>query len=160
PVGGETAHRDLEEALPGPFTFSGRDRQRLDHVGIVAGQQAFPNELKISLDSSIRTDKAGGMTTTATPPNADERIARLSTASVRKVLEPEELFDWDSLGEGHVIGDELLTTSGLDLDLPPETKARLSREEVAAMLEMGIRFEAVLNAGFALRIAESQDVSD
>lgn len=28
------------------------------------------------------------------------------------------------------------------------------------MLEMGIRFEAVLNAGFALRIAESNDVSD
>jgi predicted metal-dependent hydrolase len=28
------------------------------------------------------------------------------------------------------------------------------------MLEMGIRFEAVLNAGFALRIAETQDVSD
>jgi predicted metal-dependent hydrolase len=100
------------------------------------------------------------MTTTTTPPAADERIARLSTASVRKVLEPEELFDWDSLGEGQVIGDELLTTSGLDLDLPPETKARLSREEVAAMLEMGIRFEAVLNAGFALRIAESKDVSD
>jgi hypothetical protein len=31
---------------------------------------------------------------------------------------------------------------------------------VAAMLQMGIRFEAVLNAGFALRIAESNDVSD
>jgi predicted metal-dependent hydrolase len=98
--------------------------------------------------------------TTTTLPAADERIARLSTASVRKVLEPEELFDWNSLGEGQVIGDELLTTSGLDLELPPETKARLSREEVAAMVQMGIRFEAVLNAGFALRIAETQDVSD
>ena len=29
------------------------------------------------------------MTTTTNPPAADERIARLSTASVRKVLEPE-----------------------------------------------------------------------
>jgi hypothetical protein len=94
------------------------------------------------------------------PPAADDRIARLSTASVRKVLEPEELFDWDSLGRGQVIGDELLTTSGLDLDLSADTKARLSREEVAAMLQMGIRFEAVLNAGFALRIAETQDVTD
>ena len=100
------------------------------------------------------------MTTTMTPPAADDRIARLSTASVRKVLEPEELFDWDSLGKGQVIGDELLTTSGLDLDLSADTKARLSREEVAAMLQMGIRFEAVLNAGFALRIAETQDVTD
>ena len=60
------------------------------------------------------------MTTTTHPPAADERIARLSTASVRKVLEPEELFDWASLGEGQVIGDELLTTSGLDLDLEPD----------------------------------------
>ena len=100
------------------------------------------------------------MTTTMKPPAADDRIARLSTASVRKVLEPEELFDWDSLGQGQVIGDELLTTSGLDLDLSADTKARLSREEVSAMLQMGIRFEAVLNAGFALRIAETQDVTD
>jgi P-aminobenzoate N-oxygenase AurF len=99
-------------------------------------------------------------TNTATPSSADERITRLSTASVRKVLEPEDLFDWESLGAGQVIGDELLTTSGLDVHLPPETKARLSREEVAAMLQMGIRFEAVLNAGFALRIAETQDVTD
>jgi len=100
------------------------------------------------------------MTTTTASPNAEDRVARLSTASVRKVLEPEELFDWASLGEGQVIGDELLSTSGLDLELAPDTKARLSREEVAAMLQMGIRFEAVLNAGFALRIAEADDIAD
>ena len=100
------------------------------------------------------------MTTTTAPTPTDERITRLSTASVRKVLEPEELFDWSSLGRGQVIGDELLTTRGLDLDLAPDVKARLSREEVAAMLQMGIRFEAVLNAGFALRIAETEDVTD
>ncbi|MGI8796029.1 MAG: diiron oxygenase [Acidimicrobiia bacterium] len=99
-------------------------------------------------------------TPTTTPRTASDRIGRLSTASVRKVLEPEELFDWSSLGAGQVIGDELLTTRGLDLDLDAETKARLSREEVAAMLEMGIRFEAVLNSGFALQIAECRDVSD
>jgi para-aminobenzoate N-oxygenase AurF len=98
------------------------------------------------------------MTATITP--AAERITRLSTASVRKVLEPEELFDWESLGTGQVIGDELLTTRGLDLDLSPQTKARLSREEVAAMLQMGIRFEAVLNSGFALQIAEAENISD
>lgn len=100
------------------------------------------------------------MTTTTAPTPTDERITRLSTASVRKVLEPEELFDWSSLGPGQVIGDELLTTRGLDLDLAPDVKARLSREEVVAMLQMGIRFEAVLNAGFALRIAETEDVTD
>src|SRR5689334_3540385 len=161
PVGGEAAHRDLEEAPAGPLALPGRHGQLRGHIRIVAGQDHYPNELKVSLDSSIRTDKAGGMTTTMKSPAATaDRIARLSTASVRKVLEPEELFDWDSLGRGQVIGDELLTTSGLDLDLPADTKARLSREEVAAMLQMGIRFEAVLNAGFALRIAETQDVTD
>ena len=60
------------------------------------------------------------MTTTTAPPTPDDRVARLSTASVRKVLEPEELFDWSSLGRDQVIGDELLTTRGLDLDLPPD----------------------------------------
>ena len=99
------------------------------------------------------------MTTTAEP-TADDRVARLSTASVRKVLEPEELFDWTSLGRGQVIGDELLTTSGIDVELDAPTKTRLSREEAASMLQMGIRFEAVLNAGFALRIAEAPDVAD
>src|SRR5207253_11169160 len=148
------------EALAGSLALPGRHGQRHSHSGIVAGQGGCSNELKVSLDSSIQTDKAGVMTTTMKPPAADDRIARLSTASVRKVLEPEELFDWDSLGRGQVIGDELLTTSGLDLDLSADTKARLSREGVAAMLQMGIRFEAVLNAGFALRIAETQDVTE
>jgi hypothetical protein len=91
------------------------------------------------------------VTTERTP---EDRIDRLSTASVRKVLEPEELFEWGSLGDGQIIGDELLSVSGLDLDLTPEQKARLSREEVAARLRMGIRFEAVLNAGFALQVTE------
>ena len=92
--------------------------------------------------------------------SSDTRIDRLSTASVRKVLEPEELFDWASLGSGQVIGDELLSVRGLDLELDAATRARLSREEVAAMLEMGIRFEAVLNAGFALQIAERRMTTD
>jgi predicted metal-dependent hydrolase len=98
------------------------------------------------------------VTTTTLGP--DTRIDRLSTASVRKVLEPEELFDWSTLGSGQVIGDELLSIRGLHLDLDATTRARLSREEVAAMLEMGIRFEAVLNAGFALQIAETRRVAD
>ena len=98
------------------------------------------------------------MTTTTVLP--EDRISRLSTASVRRVLEPEELFDWSSLGSGQVIADELLTTDGLDLDLDADTRARLSREEVAAMLQMGIRFEAILNSGFALQIAERRDVAD
>src|SRR5215211_1885414 len=97
------------------------------------------------------------MTSTLLP---EERVERLSTASTRRVLEPEELFDWDSMGSGQIIPDELLTVHGLDLDLTPEQKARLSREEVAAMLGTGIRFEAALMAGFSLQITEADDLAD
>ncbi|MGH8985759.1 MAG: diiron oxygenase [Acidimicrobiia bacterium] len=97
---------------------------------------------------------------TTTTVLSEDRIARLSTASVRRVLEPEELFDWSSMESGQVIADELLTTAGLDLDLDADTRARLSREEVASMLQLGIRFEAILNSGFALQIAETHDVAD
>jgi hypothetical protein len=97
------------------------------------------------------------MTSTLLP---EERVERLSTASTRRVLEPEELFDWDSLGDGQIIADELLSTHGLGLDLDPEQKARLSREEVAAMLGTGIRFEAALMAGFSLQITEADDLAD
>jgi len=74
---------------------------------------------------------------------ADQRITKLSTASLRRVLEPEELFDW-RLGDGQVIPDELLSIHGLDVPLSSSQRAQLAREEVAAMLAMGIRFESVL----------------
>jgi hypothetical protein len=101
--------------------------------------------------------KDDGMTSTLLP---EERVERLSTASTRRVLEPEELFDWSSLGDGQIIADELLSTHGLGLDLTPEQKVRLSREEVAAMLGTGIRFEAALMAGFSLQITEAKDLAD
>jgi hypothetical protein len=97
------------------------------------------------------------MTSTLLP---EERVERLSTASTRRVLEPEELFDWSSLSDGQIIADELLSTHGLGLELTPEQKARLSREEVAAMLGTGIRFEAALMAGFSLQITEADDLAD
>lgn len=91
---------------------------------------------------------------------ATTKVERLNAASVRRVLEPEEMFDWSSLGSGQIVADELLTTVGLDLDLTAEQKARLSREEVAAMLSTGIRFEAALMAGFSLEIATADDLVD
>jgi hypothetical protein len=97
------------------------------------------------------------MTSTLLP---EERVERLSTASTRRVLEPEELFDWDSMRDGQIIPDELLSVHGLGLELTPEQKARLSREEVAAMLGTGIRFEAALMAGFSLQITEADDLAD
>src|ERR671914_2742269 len=97
------------------------------------------------------------MTSTLLP---EERVERLSPASTRRVLEPEELFDWDSMGDGQIIPDELLSVHGLGLDLTPEQKVRLSREEVAAMLGTGIRFEAALMAGFSLQITAADDLAD
>ena len=99
------------------------------------------------------------MTTLLTAPEI-AKVERLNTASVRRVLEPEELFDWPSLGSGQIIPDELLSVAGLDLDLTSEQKATLSREEVASMLTIGIHFEAALMAGFSLQIANTGDVGD
>jgi hypothetical protein len=89
-----------------------------------------------------------------------DKVERLNTASVKRVIEPEEQFDWSRLGSGQVLPDALLSVAGLDLDLDAEQKARLSREEVAAMLSTGVMFEAVLTAGFALQIAYGRDVTD
>ncbi|HVF31512.1 MAG TPA: diiron oxygenase [Acidimicrobiales bacterium] len=82
----------------------------------------------------------------------DDRIERLNTASARRVINPDtELAG--ALGPGQVLPDELLSTAGLDLDLTPEQKIVLAREEIASITDAGIRFEAVLTAGFALQIA-------
>jgi hypothetical protein len=88
-----------------------------------------------------------------------DRVARLNAVSLKRVVEPDvELAG--AVGEGQVIADELLSVHGLGLDLTPEERRRLSREEVASMLDNGIRFEAVLQAGFATMIARSPDITD
>ena len=92
----------------------------------------------------------------------DERIQRLTTASARRVIEP----DVDVPGapsDGQVIPDELLSLGGLGdvlAGLTPEQRRTLSREEVASIAIAGIRFEAVLEAGFAAEIATAPDVTD
>ncbi len=103
-------------------------------------------------------------TTTADMPAptaaADSKVQRLNTASIKRVIEPEDRFDWSSLRDGQLVGDELLSTAGLDLDLDDATKAKLSRFEVASILSGGIRFEAILMAGFSFQIASSPDLRD
>lgn len=89
-----------------------------------------------------------------------ERIDRLSRVSAAQVVEPEDAFDWGSLGAGQVLPDDLLSVAGLDVALGPEARARLSREELAAMLASGIRFEAILEAAFAVELAEARDLRD
>lgn len=89
----------------------------------------------------------------------EERIGRLNAASARRIIEPDQELP-GHVGPGQVIPDELLSVAGLGLDLTPEQKAQLSREEVSSIAEMGIRFEAVLTAGFALQIATGESVRD
>lgn len=82
----------------------------------------------------------------------EDRIGKLNTASTRRVINPDTDLPGE-VGPGQIVADELLSTFGLDLDLTPEQKATLSREEIASITDAGIRFEAVLTAGFALQIA-------
>ena len=82
----------------------------------------------------------------------EDRIGKLNTASARRVINPDTDVA-GHVGPGQIVADELLSTAGLDLDLTPEQRATLSREEIASITDAGIRFEAVLTAGFALQIA-------
>jgi len=90
----------------------------------------------------------------------DTRVNRLNDVSTRQLREPEVEFDWHALSCGQLIADDLLSTAGLGLDLTEEQKATLSREEVASMLAVGIRFEAVLNAAFSLQLAFARELDD
>lgn len=105
------------------------------------------------------------MAATMTTPNeldaaVAQRVERLNTASVRRVIEPEERFAWECLGEGQIIPDDLLSIDPDEHGLTPEQRATLSREEVASLLESGVRFETVLIAAFALQMAEGRDLVD
>jgi predicted metal-dependent hydrolase len=87
------------------------------------------------------------------------RVAKLNTASVRRVIEP----DTDvvgSVGEGAVYGRQLSTVADLDLDLSEEQWATHSREELASVVVAGIRFESLLMSGFAMQLAHAPSMSD
>ena len=88
-----------------------------------------------------------------------ERIERLSTASLRHVIEPDVEVP-GHVRSGQVIPGELMSIAGLDLDLTPGQRAVLSREEVASITDSGIRFEAVLAAGFSAVIMDHADLTD
>lgn len=96
---------------------------------------------------------------TAAPRTADRRIERLSHVSAKRVIEP----DVEVTGEfrdGQILPDDLLLTAGLGLELTAEQKAVLSREQVAAMLDGGIRLESVLLAGAGLLMSTWPDLTD
>jgi hypothetical protein len=101
------------------------------------------------------------MTTTLDRTPATERIEKLNRASLRKVIDPD-LDLPGSVGDGQVLPDELLSIHQLPEfeALTAEQRATLAREEVASIVELGLRFEAVLMAGFALDIVASPDLTD
>jgi hypothetical protein len=94
------------------------------------------------------------MTATTTP-----RIERLSAISARRVIEPDEDVP-GAIGDGQIIPDELLSVRDLDLQLTPEQRKVLAREEIAAVTEEGIRFESVLCEGFSREIQREDDLTD
>src|SRR5947208_9668394 len=89
----------------------------------------------------------------------EERIDRLSTASLKRVIEPDVEVPGE-VGSGQLLPDELLSVAGLDLGLTPEQRAVLSREEIGSITSEGIRFESILAAGFSLQIVGTHDLTD
>ena len=89
------------------------------------------------------------------------RIERLNTASLRRVIEPDDEIT-GAFTKGQVLPDELLSIAGLDVgrDLDAPERARLSREELASILRFGLLFESVLISGFGYQLALSTDVTD
>ena len=101
------------------------------------------------------------MTATTSVPDTDHdaRIERLNAASLRRVIEPDVEVT-GSLTKRQVLADELLSVAGLDLDLTPDQRVTLAREELASIVRFGILFEAILMSGFAYQLALSPDVTD
>lgn len=91
--------------------------------------------------------------------DTEARVERLSSASLRRVIEPETELT-GSVGPGMVIPRELLSVVDLDPELSDADWVRLSREELASILDAGVRFESYLMAGFGLYIARLPQLVD
>jgi hypothetical protein len=92
----------------------------------------------------------------------DQRIGRLSTASLQRILEPDTDVP-GSVGDGQVLPNELLSIADLPEilhSLTPEQKRTLAGEEFASIVDTGIRFESVLMAGFSMEILHKRDLTD
>jgi hypothetical protein len=104
----------------------------------------------------------GTDTDTAAPRSVDQRVKRLSTASLKRIMEPDTEVP-GTVGDGQVLPDELLTLANLPEvfdKLTDEQKRTLAREEFASIVDTGVRFESVLMAGFSLDILSRPDLTD
>ncbi len=99
----------------------------------------------------------------ATPSSDSSRstakIARLNKASARRIIEPDTDVP-GAVGDGEVLPRHLLSVAGLDLDLTDEQWTTLSREEMASILDAGVRFESLLMANFGVSLAYRRDLTD
>ena len=81
--------------------------------------------------------------------NVEQRIERLSTASLKKIIEPDVDVP-GHVGPGQILPDDLLSVAGLDLDLTAEQRAILSREEVASITAAASSSTAAMNSASLL----------
>jgi hypothetical protein len=101
-------------------------------------------------------------TPTPAPRSVDERIERLSVASLKRIMEPDTEVP-GIVGDGQVLPDELLTLANVPElfdTLTGAQKRTLAREEFASIVDTGVRFESVLMAGFSLDILARPDLTD
>jgi len=89
----------------------------------------------------------------------EDRIKGLSAASLRRIIEPDKEVV-GAVGSEMVLPQELLSVWGLGLELSDEQWRKLAREELASILDAGIRFESMLMAGFGLMLGYYQDLTD
>jgi len=108
------------------------------------------------------TPTANEAATTTGTTAVDQRIERLSTASLKRILEPD-LDVPGEIGTGQLLPDELISLSHvpeLFAQLTDEQKDTLAREEFASIVDTGVRFESVLMAGFSVDILNRTDLTD
>jgi len=91
--------------------------------------------------------------------DSDRRVKRLNSVSAQRVVDPD-VDVAGHIGDGQLLPDDLLSIAGLGYELDAEQRRTLAREEIASITENGIRFEAVLEAGFALEVLRSERLQD
>lgn len=87
------------------------------------------------------------------------RVERLSAASLARVIEPDHDLP-GTIGTGMVLPAELLSVAGLDIELETDQWNVLAREELASIIDAGVRFEALLMAGFGYQLGWQTDLVD
>jgi P-aminobenzoate N-oxygenase AurF len=115
------------------------------------------------MDTTTTTSAPGAETRSAAPARSpEERIERLSVASLKRIVEPDEDVQ-GTVGDGQVLPDELISLSNVPelFDrLTDEQKRTLAREEMGSIVDTGVRFESVLLAGFSIEILNRPDLTD